>query len=269
MKLAVLVIHGMGSQREDFAVPMIGELKARLDRKGHDPSQVAWQAVFWADVLAERQRRYLEAAQASARLDFVTLRRFVVSALGDAAAYRFVDGPSETYVRIHDRIRERIAHLYDAKLDATGAPLAVLAHSLGSHIMSSYIWDTQNGNPTGADPDASPFERLEHLAGFVTFGSLIPLFTFAHDPVVAIDFPGRALSDDVAARARWLNFYDRDDVLGYPLKPTSASYDETVHADIEVNVGGLVASATPLSHGAYWTDDDFTRPVAAFLSQLL
>lgn len=269
MQLAVVLIHGMGSQDEGFAAPTISALSALLDRQGHDPAEVAWQAIHWADILADRQRGYLDAARQAAEMDFLGLRRFVVSALGDIAAYQYVDTPSPTYARIHDRVRQRIAELYTHQLGATPTPLVVLAHSLGSHIMSSYIWDTQRGHPTGADPESSPFERFEHLAGLVTFGSTIPLFTFAHDPVVAIDFPGRALDRAVAAKARWFNFYDRDDVLGYPLKPTSPSYAQVVTADIEINVGGLVTSATPASHNGYWTDNDFTRPVADFLARLI
>jgi hypothetical protein len=110
---------------------------------------------------------------------------------------------------------------------------------------------------------------MEWLAGLITFGANIPLFTFAYDPVVPIRFPGNALPADVAELAEWLNYYDRDDVLGYPLRPTSPSYAAVVDEDIEINVGGFGVSATPLSHGAYWTDDDFTRAVAEYLAKFL
>ncbi|NIR38117.1 MAG: hypothetical protein GWN07_12325, partial [Actinobacteria bacterium] len=73
-----------------------------------------------------------------------------------------------------------------------------------------------------------------------------PLFTFAYEDVQPIDFPGEALAPAVADVARWVNYYDRDDVLGYPLRPVSSSYAAVVDADVEVNVGGFPASATPL-----------------------
>jgi hypothetical protein len=50
----------------------------------------------------------------------------------------------------------------------------------------------------------------------------------------------------VATKARWLNYYDKDDVLGYPLKPISPSYNAIVNED-----------------------NDFTRPVAQFLADFL
>jgi len=87
--------------------------------------------------------------------------------------------------------------------------------------------------------------------------------------VEAIAFPGGGLPSDVATKARWLNYYDKDEVLGYPLKPISQSYDALVNEDIEINVGGFGASFTPLSHTAYWTDNDFTKPVAKFLADFL
>ena len=94
--------------------------------------------------------------------------------------------------------------------------------------------------------EASPFERMEWLVGLVTFGLNLPLFTFAYDPVEAIAFPGGGLPPDEADKARWLNYYDKDDVLGYPLKPISPTYNAIVNED-----------------------NDFTRPVAHFLADFL
>src|SRR5262249_12022293 len=82
----------------------------------------------------------------------------------------------------------------------------------------------------------------------------------------------------VAAASRWLNFLDRDDILGWPLRPlyekNAGSLDEgqkrTVARidDHEINVGGAFTSWSPAAHGAYWTDGDFTEPVAGSLDHL-
>lgn len=269
MQLAVALIHGMGWQSSAFAEPTIAELSRWLEDLGKDPGDVAWQSIYWADILGPRQVAYLDAARAENDLDYIALRKFVVSALGDAAAYQYVDAPSSTYSLIHDRVRRAMHELYAGTLASQAVPLVVLAHSLGAHIISSYIWDTQQQSETGAAPDASEFERMEWLAGLVTFGANIPLFTFAYDPIVPIRFPGNALPPEDAGRAKWLNYYDKDDILGYPLKQTSRSYDAVVTADLEINVGAFGVSGTPLSHGAYWTDNDFTKPVAGYLSQFL
>ena len=270
MKLAVAIIHGIGSQGPTFANDTIAELSARLAKAGKDPGDVAWQPIYWADILGPRQKQYFDDARSSNELDFIGLRKFVIETLGDAAAYQFVGGePSSAYALIHDRFRELVHELYTEKLGSVAVPLVVMGHSLGSHIASSYIWDTQKGKPSGAGAGASAFEQMQWLAGMVTFGSNIPLFTFAYDPVDTIDFPGSALPAGVAPKAQWLNYYDKDDVLGWPLKQTSPSYDATVDEDIEINVGGWATSATPLSHIGYWTDLDFTKPVADFLAGVL
>ncbi|HVL86330.1 MAG TPA: hypothetical protein VM367_18845 [Pseudonocardia sp.] len=266
MDLAVVVIHGIGSSGPGYAD---GFRAAVSDRLGADAARVAWAPVLWSDVLGPRQAAYLERARTQARLDWLKLRGFVVEGLGDAAAYSFVDQPTGTYVAVHDRIRRRVRELWTGELNRTPVPMVVLAHSLGSHVISSYIWDTQKGKPTGADPASSPFERMEWLAGMITFGSTIPLFTFAYDPVTPIAFPGAALPAAVRNRARWLNYYDADDVLGYPLKPLSPEYDAVVDADVVIDVGGLGISMTPLSHGEYWEDRGFVRPVAEYLAGLL
>ena len=133
-----------------------------------------------------------------------------------------------------------------------------------------YIWDMQHpgGNPP---PGLSPFERMHTLAGMVTFGCNIPLFTFAYTNVVPIVFPAAELPDpgDVRDKAKWLNYFDPDDVLGYPLKSINAAYDAVVDEDIPINVGGLFSSWNPISHTKYWTDNDFTKPAAEFIATFL
>ena len=103
----------------------------------------------------------------------------------------------------------------------------------------------------------------------ITFGCNIPLFTFSQQHLTPFDFPGEALTEADQARAKWLNYFDPDDVLGYPLKPINDAFDRVVTADIEINVGGFAVSWNPASHTAYWTDNDFTEPVAEFLSEFL
>ncbi len=254
--LGVAVIHGMGSQRSKaFADPLIEELESRLEQ----PGKVAWRRIFWADVLSARQNRYLKTANRNNQLDFFTLRRFVISALGDASAYRRVDDDTKsTYGRIHTIIRDEVAALRQ-ELGGDEAPLVILAHSLGGHVMSNYIWDIQKRNAI-VEPGDNDFERMRTLVGLVTFGCNIPLFTFALDRIVPISLP---------QGAKWLNFFDPDDVLGYPLKPLSPEYRRTVNRDIAINVEGIASNWNPLSHSKYWTDNDFTKPVARLLDRLI
>ena len=265
-ELAIAVIHGMGSQETDFAVPMIDELNDRVSDKGKDPNEIAWQSIFWADILDGRELAYFQRAKSRADLDYLKLRKFVVTAFGDAVAYQKVSSTSTTtYDDIHQRVQAAIHDLYVGGLGSQPKPLLVLAHSLGGHIMSNYIWDMQHSS----NPGLPPFERMNWLSGIVTFGSNLPLFTFAYSNVVPIKFPPTPLRNDLKAKARWLNFYDPDDILGYPLKPISPGYRDVVDADIAINAGSFFSSWNPLSHQGYWTDNDFTKPVANLISSFL
>ncbi len=254
--LAVAIIHGIGNQRPGFADDIIAELSDRID----ESDRVAWQEIYWADVLQPRQNAYLTAAKNENDLDFIKLRELVVGALGDASAYRRIDGaPGTTYEQIHTVVRNAVRSLFEGQLESHEVPLVILAHSMGGHVMSNYIWDIQHGRPVVV-PGANEFEQMNTLAGIFTFGCNIPLFTFALDDVQPIDLP---------AGASWHNYYDPDDILGYPLKQISDAYGHMVSDDVSINVGSVFSSWNPASHNKYWTDNDFTKPVAQFLSNLL
>ena len=183
-KVAVLVIHGMGSQKVNYANKMIKELKNRVKNDyGKNLDHIAWKSIHWANILQETQLKYLDKAKKSAELDFIVLRKFVVTYLGDAVAYQ---KGSPKYKAIHKKIQKAINNLYtklgrpsEYKLSKKDSPkLIVLAHSLGGHIMSNYIWDLQKG--LGFPKEDNSFERMEKLVRMVTFGCNIPLFALAN-----------------------------------------------------------------------------------------
>jgi hypothetical protein len=262
--IAALIVHGMGSQGSGFATEFMEDIAKTVKAMGYPASRVALFPLYWADITQPRQEAYYAAAEAAGPLGQRKIRQFVASALGDATAYQRVSGGG-TYDNVHARVQLKVRGLYEA-VGSRDVPLVVIAHSLGGHIVSNYIWDQQH--PKGGTAAPSPFERFETHAGMVTFGCNIPLFAFAHDPVVPIKFPGNALSSDVAAAARWLNYYDKDDVLGWPLRPLGAAYAKLA-ADIEINVGNGGTSWNPLSHSEYWEEDDFVDAVAEYLCKIL
>jgi len=271
-ELAVLVIHGIGRQDENFADELKEGVSAQLERLGRDPESVAWQTIFWDDILSPAQDAYLESAFDSNELRAKRTRSFLLSALGDAASYRQLPsggrrGGAEniTYRRIHARISQSLTELYQQQLAARPVPLVGLAHSFGGHILSNYIWDAQRR----PNRRLSAFERMNWLSGLVTFGCNIPLFTFACLDVIPIQFPPARLPARLKQHAQWLNLFDPDDLLAWPLKPINAAYAKVVSHDEEINVGGLVSGATPASHLAYWQDADFASRVSDFLNSLL
>ena len=267
-KVGVLFVHGMGAVADDFAHDAIQQLRERISGRGLNREDIAWQSVYWAPVLSFQETQRWIDLSADNDLNWSKLRKFFINAFGHVSAYRSApERPDSVYQRIHATVHDSLREL-QVKLGGTDKPVVVVAHSLGSVIMSDYIWDRQKGRDA-ARFGASAFERLETMAGLVTLGTNIPLFTLECNPVVSIQFPPPELPERFRKAAKWLNLYDSDDVLGWPLKPLSSSYGDAVHSDMEVNVGNILTSWNPANHAAYWTDDSVVKPVAYLLASLL
>ena len=267
-KVAVLIIHGMGSQNKYFAGHTIEEINKRVKGYGKSPTDIAWKPVYWANLIEPRQKKFLDTivAHKNNDIDFIKLRRFVVSALGDAVAYQNIRGKkSSSYTEINNEVKACVKDLYDNGLGKQPCPLIVMAHSLGGHIMSSYIWDMQQ-RPLAS---LSDFDNMKYLAGMITFGCNIPLFSFAYKPadLMPIKFPGPKLSPANKAKAEWLNFYDPDDVLGYPLSQLNNRFKFI--KDKPISAGGWLTSWNPISHNGYWTDNDLTKPAAKLIARFM
>ena len=273
-KLAIAVIHGIGSQGDrrpsDSSTPTFSKgLRKRVSREIGTPlfdADIAWREIFWADITQKNQHDYLKRIARVTRYD--KTREFVVHNLSDAAGYQKTEDPKDkTYQRIHDRVRETLAEL-EADCEP-GAPLLVFAHSMGGHVMSNHIWDMTRE----AMKHHSAFQRFRTMAAFVTFGCNIPLFLFAYEPkdIKAIKYPGFDIPLATREKTWWRNFYDPDDVLGYPLKFTGDGYADLAQAgalkDIRINAGNIFTSWNPASHNGYWKDDDFYRPVAKLVKK--
>lgn len=260
-QLGAIVIHGIGEQQPTFADGFIAELTKRL---GAHAQAVCIKPLYWADLIEPNETALLTRLSSRGELDWTALRRFVVHFLADAVAYQRVPGNvvAGMYNRIHQRVADRLGDLHDA-LGKQNLPLLVIAHSLGGHIMSNYIWDQQHEHTERVVGDTA-FVRAQTLCGMITFGCNIPLFTLALPEVLPIAIPRHP----PGPRKPWFNMYDKDDVLGYPLAPLSPQYDALVE-DRVVGVGGLLTSWNPLSHNAYWTDDDVTVPITQRIIELL
>jgi hypothetical protein len=270
--IAVAVLHGMGSQGETrpddprvptFSAPLHAALRDHIGAAFD--ARIAWREVFWSDLLQERQKDFLKRNRH--RISHGGMRRYVLDRLADAAAYRLTgDGKDQTYRAIHRRVDETLGQLADET--AGEGRLYVIAHSLGGQIASNHVWDIlRHQEQHGARPHGSGFVNLETFAGLVTFGCVIPIFSFAWDEadVHPIRHPGTA----PLPGPWWLNFHDPSDIYGFPLDDLSPGYRALASAgglqDHRIEVGGLFEGMTYKAHDAYWGDRDFVHPVADFL----
>jgi hypothetical protein len=302
--VAIVFVHGIHTFAPGYHAKMQAAIEARLPKRLREC--VTFRSVFWAARVRERQKEYLDAVTAKNLFKVTPYRSLVVQGLGDAAAYQKTKSfRNSCYYEIQSDVRSVLEGLDGDNLPKR--PLIFVGHSLGCHIISSFIWDVntiknwdearlaQEGDEIREFADylknGSPFRRLDTLAGLVMMGSNMPLFTFTFGPsrIMPITtsrnpdetpaFPGKGLSADLGARARWLNYYSRNDLLGYPLKPLNDAYAaEARLSDIEVASEGLVRRglgyiAPPLvayrAHTGYWNNRRVIRGTADLISSLV
>jgi hypothetical protein len=272
-KIAVAIIHGVGKQDPNFADGMAQELKDRFARemgkKLKDPtSELAILPVYWAPAVQDAEEELWRRMKRGGEMDFTTLRRFLVDFAADAIAYQ----PTPTDRWIYDGIHEKFAEILNRLATEAGqkAPLCVIAHSLGSVIASNYFYDLQHPERSLIARNVkkrignTPLERGKTFALFYTLGSPIAIWSLRYDNFgVPIAVPSPELSKYYPnLKGEWVNFYDEDDVIGYPLKTLNEAYRKAIKADRQINAGGLLSSWNPASHLGYWTDNDVTKPIA-------
>jgi hypothetical protein len=277
MKIAVGIIHGIGRQDPDFYEELASALAERLSLICPEIELVT-EGIYWGDI-TERIEEKLLCKLAPYKLrwdDWIDARGFMVSFAGDAIAYQpipFVDSPHPhefIYTDIHERVARKLQRL--ASLAGATAPLCLIGHSLGTVVASNYLYDLQNRKlppriQSIIKHGNSPLEKGETLSHLFTMGSPIALWTLRYDDFgkpVAVPAP-KFRHQRVG---EWVNFYDKDDVLAYPLKPLSEPYNKAVAEDVEVSNPGLMAW-TPLgSHGGYFRSAAIQKRICHSLAQM-
>lgn len=267
-KIAVAVVHGIGRQGASFAE----HIKARVERVcAQDCGQdIVIAPVHWAQVMQAREDDLWTRLLNGGPLDFQALRRLMVDLMADALAYQPTDHDRRAYDDIHAVFAQTLRTL--AETAGAKAPLCIIAHSLGTVIASNYLYDLQKPHliPFSAHAvmNDTPLERGETLTLFYTLGSPLALWSLRFDdfgrpihvpaPGLQAHYPG--------LDGEWVNFYDRDDVIGFPLKTLNVAYAAAVTADVEVSAGGVATQWNPLSHLEYWTDSDVYLPIGRALT---
>ncbi|MEM6610409.1 MAG: hypothetical protein AAF689_17755 [Pseudomonadota bacterium] len=278
-KLGILVIHGMGSQGEGASNNsskrtyserlyngLVSEIGARM------MTELSWREVQFSHVLQPKQKGYLGRIRGLASSG--RGRDFVLHRLSDAASYRQTAHRDDTtYEDIHAEVAKVTSELVR---DIGGdGPIMVLAHSLGGHVLSNFIYDQQKLPRRRAPANfATPLENMQTVTKFVTFGCNIPVFVMGYpaDNVTPIEDPRSALPDALRQGPWWHNFYDRQDILGYPLAQIGAKYGALVPdqlRDQEINAGWGLGSLTWLSHNNYWRAVSLHRPLGRLIKNTL
>jgi hypothetical protein len=155
------------------------------------------------------------------------------------------------YQDTHLQIHKSLLSMQDKLIP--NAPLLIIASSLGTEIISNYIYDRQRTPGENGFGD-TPFERLETLTGMVMLGNISPLYfpSYAIDELKPFTFPPVQLPERYKKVSYWGNFYDKNDPLGFPIKPVNRNYNTANVEDVQLNAGGWIISWNAASHLGYW-----------------
>ena len=267
-KVALIVVHGMGDRDKKYYLKFEERIKDEIDEIWED---VIFRPIYYQDILQASQEKIFN--EMRPHIDWKKPRKFLLYSFSDAASLEHKkDIEGSPYTKTQEIIRGELLKIYESCDDSI--PVVMFAHSLGSQVISNYIWDAQQEQAnygvwqnSTADPNdpVDCFLRLQSLVRFYTTGCNIPIFVAGHKEIVAIDKPHKEF--------KWYNFFDEDDILGWPLRPLSTSYDDLV-TDISVDVGGGIFGFTlkswnPLSHGEYWADSVIIGHIAEELRNIV
>ena len=271
--IALITIHGMGDTEKDYYTEFYEEIKKSLGKTTWD--KVIFKHLYYQDILQEKQEEIFNRMRD--QIDWMKLRKFLLYGFSDAASLEY---KKETNNSPYFHTQEMIMQTMDKIFDEAGQkeiPTVIAAHSLGCQVMSSYIWDanpdlqasagiwsTQLDDGVAKGSPKDNFRRMRSLQRFYTTGCNIPIFVAGHKIIEAISPPTPSF--------KWHNFFDEDDVLGWPLRPLSPSYKQLVE-DISINAGGgvigtIFKSWNPFSHGQYWTDSEVIGHLSSTIKHL-
>ncbi len=276
--IAVLTIHGMGDTERGYSDDIRKKLSRALGSKwGH----VHFGEIYYQDIFQDHQKKLFDRYKKNDDIDWIRLRRFLLYGFSDAAGFeRQASLPNSAYEQVQNNVLDEI----DAAYDEVGeeGKVVIVAHSLGCHIISNYIWDAQCKSASqgawcdGGFEDSPPgsgldkFRRLKTLKYLYFSGCNIPIFIagIPQSKIQSITSSSRGYS------FKWKNFYDPDDALGWPLKNLNTragkqSYKTEVNEDSAINVGGVMTMWNPLSHNVYWKDKHFLNPLIKDLKGLI
>jgi len=300
-EIAVITIHGMGRADQNYYKGFEKRLQKKLGTKW---DQVAFGHIYYQDILDNNEvqvyKKMKKAKTPFATLAWSWIREFLIFFLADPASLENGKSDKESsYYLTQEKIATELQSIYDQLGRDKQKKILVIAHSLGAHVISSYIWDASYSQYLGhdipeakkthvgiwgstkyvtehqldKDQDEIEFLSLKNLYRFYTCGCNIPLFVAGHSYIAPIKQPNPDFE--------WLNFYNKNDVFGWPLQPLEGSkaakdpeymdhptYNELVQ-DSEIPAGNWWQFWNPFSHLGYWTDDHFIDPIAKELKSLI
>lgn len=251
-KYIIIAIPGIGSHESGFSQGFEKSLRKQADKTGLENNfQIEEILPFHETGIDKLQKDLYKRTDEAHRItNKLYLRSFVLSAFGDAVTFESGSHKNEsTYRCVHKYLRNRIIQIQEVVSNNPNSELVIVAASLGVHILSTYLWDAQNNKGIFHNNPANEAEKFQNVIHLISLGCNIPLFIsgIPEDKIKPIT----SLNPEFT----WSNFYDKDDILDWPLSSINSAYANLVN-DYQINAGIFVGS-----HLRYWEDKDVVKSI--------
>ncbi|MFA9391630.1 MAG: hypothetical protein ACERKD_17605 [Prolixibacteraceae bacterium] len=257
--LFIIAIPGTGVKKAGFSKGLQKELIKQLKyTKLKNNYSVIECRPFNETGIDQNQKELFERMNASNRLGgILSFRKTVLHVVGDAVLFeRNPSKANSAYQTIHRCLRDRFEEVNQLMQKYQESILVIVAGSIGVHVLSCYIWDADHSLGIFSKTPSTDQNNLRNLAHLSTFGCNIPIY------VSALKVYSIKAFDRRNANFSWDNYYDKDDVLGWPLQALSPIYNNLVR-DHEINTGVYIGS-----HIRYWDDKGFVKQLAEKLAEM-
>lgn len=267
-RCGLITIHGVGEQGRDYAEPLFRNL--RKIRKSED---ILFCPVFWQDILdtggvvvggsgddrggqsGKGCGGWFRTRRAIGGCWYWGLRRFVAAYAGDLIAYESDMADGRVYREVHRRLDQAFEVLMKVNRHM---PVYVVGHSLGSVILSNFLWDAQNNDSSGAKKwpvSGQAIIGVNNIECIFTMGSPLPLW-----------FLGCEDGGEPIYVKKWVNIYSKSDVLAVPFRLAGGKLADLPQLEeVDMRIGGILTFWNPLCHIKYWE----SRRVAEKISEVI
>jgi hypothetical protein len=279
IKHSLIFLHGMGTDNPSKSYDKLWKRIAinyeRSRQLKPGTFEMLFQPVFvnYHETTAAAKKDIFDAAFPGIGLSPIRpLRHFVTFYLGDVTAY-----VSENDNNISRTVWQQI------KAATVEGPYSLIGHSLGSVIAFDFLYQLlERDRLFLPKPESASLESQQEIEEFATnktrvqknfrnlftLGSMVGLFMMRagglwknNAAFSEIINPIRQLGENDICRS-WLNFYDKEDVLAYPLENLFDLNPNNIYRsieDVEIQTGNLVYN----SHTNYWSNDKMAAKIAA------
>lgn len=200
-------IHGIGKENDVISV---------CKSLSYSLKDVKVIPIIWYDIFDNYEKEFID--KYNSVLD--DKRKWLIYYAGDIILYE----------KMKDIIFKKLSNKLYEYIDCD---INILAHSLGSVIISDFLYDNNS-------------IKINNL---FTVGSPLAVYS--------IRYGTENFNKPIKNCNNWINIWNSYDVVSYPLKKLNNEYNKVVNKDIDIKCGSLFLRLIGLAHLSYFNENKF------------